>query len=193
MIAPACAHGKALIVLSSHSAPSVVYPLGRSRFLAWILSGLWCAGVLVAVLWFYATRPLDWRTALVLAALVGAAAAARSSWMHSPIGQLAWDGEAWRWESANYQTGIAGYELLVIADFQHAMLLRLENHAHARLWLWVERSAMPQRWLDLRRAVYSPRKASMPAGQHDALQAEPLFAVAVSEPMQSVDVISPKP
>jgi hypothetical protein len=191
--APECAHGKALIFLNSHSAPSVVYPLGRSRFLAWILSGLWCAGVLVAVLWFYVTRQLDWRTALVLAALVGAAVAARSSWTHSPIGQLAWDGEAWRWESASYQTGIAGYELSVIADFQRSMLLRLENHAHARLWLWMEQSAMPQRWLDLRRAVYSPRKASVPAGQHDAVHAEPLQAVAVSEPMPSVDVIPPKP
>jgi hypothetical protein len=193
LIAPAHAHGKALIALNSHSAPSVVYPLGRSRLLAWILSGMWCAGLLVAVLWFYATRHLDWRTALVFAALVGAAAATRSSWTHSPIGQLAWDGEAWRWESASYQTGIAGYELSVIADFQRFMLLRLENHAHARLWLWVDRSAMPQRWLDLRRAVYSPRKASVPAGQHDALHAEPLLAVAVSEPMQPVDVIPPKP
>jgi hypothetical protein len=193
LINPACAHGKALIFLNSHSAPSVVYPLGRSRFLAGILSSLWCAGVLLAVFWFYATRQVDWRMALVLAALAAAAAAARSSWTHSPIGQLAWDGEAWRWESAGYQTGVAGYELSVIADFQRAMLLRLENHAHARLWLWVDQSAMPQRWLDLRRAVYSPRKASVPAGQRDALHAEPLLAVAVSEPMQPVDVIPPKP
>ncbi|MDP3708691.1 MAG: hypothetical protein Q8R56_11495 [Polaromonas sp.] len=174
--------------MSTHSAPSVVYPLGRSHFLAWLLLGLWLAGLLLVLLWFYLTRQLDWRMALAFAAILGAGGAARANWANAPVGQLAWDGEVWRWESASYQTGIAGYELSVIADFQRLLLLRLENQAHARLWLWMARSAMPERWLDLRRAVYSPRKSSTPSGQHDALHAEPLQAVAVSGPMHPADV-----
>lgn len=193
MVFPAQARGNALSVLSTHNAPSVVYPLGRSHFLAWLLVGLWLAGALSALLWFYGTRQLDWRMALAVAAVLGAGGAARTSWTRVPVGQLAWDGEVWRWESASYQTGIAVYELSVIADFQRRLLLRLENQAQARLWLWVERSAMPERWLDLRRAVYSPRKSSIPPGLHDALHAEPLRAVAVSGAMPPADVTPTKP
>ena len=69
-----------------------------------------------------------------------------------------WDGQYWRWESASYQAGTAEYELVVSADFQHALLLRVNNMAQASLWFWAERSAMPSRWLDLRRAVYSPHR-----------------------------------
>ena len=53
------------------------------------------------------------------------------------------------------------YELLVAADFQHVVLLRVKNQANASLWLWAERGAAPERWLDLRRALYSPQRATM--------------------------------
>lgn len=124
-----------------------------------MLAGLWGAGLLLALLWFYTTRQLDWRTLLVGAAIAVAGAAACRGWKNSPIGQLAWDGQCWRWESPGYRTGIAEQQLFVIADFQHLLLLRMENQAHASLWLWVERTAMPERWLDLRRAVYSPHRS----------------------------------
>ncbi|MGH8831837.1 MAG: hypothetical protein ACREXV_12200, partial [Polaromonas sp.] len=145
--------------MTTHNAPPVVYPLGRSRFQGWLLLGLWLAGLLLVLLWFCVTRQSDWRMVLALVAVLGAGVAARTGWNNAPAGQLAWDGEVWRWESSSYQTGIAEHELSVVADFQHMLLLRLENHARARLWLWVERRALPERWLDLRRAVYSPRKS----------------------------------
>ena len=66
---------------------------------------------------------------LALAAVLGGGAAAHTGWKNAPSGQLAWDGEVWRWESSGYQTGVAEYELSVIADFQHRLLLRLENPA----------------------------------------------------------------
>lgn len=179
--------------MSTHNAPPVVYPVGRSRFLAWLLIVLWLAGLLLTLLWYYLSRQIDWRMVLALAAVLGAGGAARSSWAHAPVGQLAWDGDAWRWESTSYQTGIAGYELSVVADLQRRLLVRLENHAHARLWLWVERREMPERWLDLRRAVYSPRKSSAPVGTHDALPAESLLAVAVSGAMPAADTTPLKP
>jgi len=145
--------------LITHNAPPVVYPLGRSRFQGWVLVALWCAGLLLALFWFYATRQLDWRMLLAGTAIAVAGAAACIGWKNAPTGQLAWDGQCWRWESPGYQTGIAEQQLSVIADFQHLLLLRIENQAHASLWLWAERSAMPERWLDLRRAVYSPQRS----------------------------------
>ena len=119
--------------------------------------------------------------------------AARTSWDNLPSGQLAWDGAVWRWESAGYQTGLADHELSVIADFQQRLLLRLENQARASLWLWVEQSAMPERWLDLRRAVYSPHKSPAALPQHDFLPDEPSPAVAVSIAMHSQNVPQAKP
>ena len=81
-----------------------------------------------------------------------------SGWKSSPLGKLAWDGQSWRWESMGYQAGVTEYQVVVAADFQNMVLLRLENPANARLWLWVERRVSPERWLDLRRAVYSPHR-----------------------------------
>lgn len=176
-----------------HNAPPVVYPLGRSRFQGWLVLVVWLAGLLVWMLWFVATRQPDWRMGLVFAAVLVAGVAAYKGWKNTPTGQLAWDGEIWRWESMGYQTGIAPYELSVIADMQHVLLLRLENQARARLWLWAERKALPERWLDLRRAVYSPHRSQATSPHHDMLHAEPLAAVAVSEPMNFVDEARTKP
>lgn len=91
--------------------------------------------------------------------VVGAGLAALYGWKNSPVGQLAWDGQVWRWEGPGYQVGVAEYDLSAALDFQNLMLLRIENQAHATLWLWAERRTFPARWLDLRRAVYSPQRA----------------------------------
>lgn len=174
--------------MTAHNAPPVVYPLGRSRFLGAFLLGLWLCGLLLTLLWFFqTTRQPDWRIALALLCVAGAGAAAYTGWRNAPAGRLAWDGQVWRWESPGYQAGAAEYELSVLADFQRALLLRLENQAHARLWLWVERRGMPERWLDLRRAVYSPRRLAAAQWTHDALRADRSPAVAVSGAMHPVD------
>lgn len=123
--------------------------------------------------------------------------AARITWDNLPGGQLAWDGDAWHWESPGYQTGVGEHALSVIADFQQWLLLRLENQAGASLWLWVEKNAMPERWLDLRRAVYSPHKARAPRSPHDFVPTElsdlPPLAVAPSNAMQPQHVSQAKP
>ncbi|MDB5845818.1 MAG: hypothetical protein JWP79_3128 [Polaromonas sp.] len=172
-----------------HNAPPVVYPLGRSSFLGSLLLGLWLAGFFSVMLWCHFTKPMDWRMTLAFLCVAGAGIAAGTSWKNMLGGQLAWNGQVWRWESAGYLSGAAEHEVSVIADFQNMLLLRLENQARAGLWLWVEQGAMPERWLDLRRAVYSPHKS--PAASltsHDLLPAEPsslpFAAVAVSIVMQ---------
>ncbi len=142
-----------------HNAPPVVYPLGRSRFQAWLLLGLWLAGVGVTAWWWHAAPAADWRPGLALATVLAAGVAAGLGWKNSAIGQLRWDGQLWCWESRGYQAGRPVQALSVALDVQQALLLRLENQDGATLWLWASRSAMPERWLDLRRAVYSRRRA----------------------------------
>ncbi|MBC7610955.1 MAG: hypothetical protein H7228_15535 [Polaromonas sp.] len=145
--------------MTTHNAPPVVYPLGRSRFQAVVLAGLWSAGLLSILFWLNASHSIGWRALLAAASLVFAGFSAIRGWKNSPIGQLVWDGQLWRWESQSYQAGVANQALFVIADLQSLLLIRLENQAHASLWLWVEQKACPERWLDLRRAVYSPHRA----------------------------------
>ena len=117
----------------------------------------------VEVIWnFLSTQGADFGLKVLgaLASVLLAGVAAFAGWKNSPVGQLAWDGRVWRWESSGYQSGVAEQHLSVIADFQSLLLLRLENQAHARLWLWVERGTFPERWMDLRRAVYSPHRSN---------------------------------
>jgi toxin CptA len=146
-------------VLSKHNAPSVTYPLGRSHWQALVLLAFWLAALLLVGVWTLASQELGWRQAAGGISLVGAGWAARHGWKNAAVGQLTWDGQVWRWEGPGYQAGVAEYALLVALDFQKVMLLRLENQAHAKLWLWAERGALPERWLDLRRAVYSPHRS----------------------------------
>ena len=144
--------------MSQHNAPSVSYPLGRSRWQFWILLSLWLVALLVMVAWLLTSQFATLRQLFGLAAVFGVGLIALRAWYNTPVGQLAWDGQLWRWEGRGYQVGAANYELIVALDFQNLMLLRIENQAHAKLWLWAERRALPSRWLDLRRAVYSPHR-----------------------------------
>lgn len=135
--------------------------------------------------------------ALAIMAVLLAGTAARASWVRLPVGQLAWDGDVWRWESAGYQAGIAEHEVSVVADFQRNLLLRLENQAHASMWLWLEQSALPERWLDLRRAVYSPHKKPSAGLPHDVssvgLSPLPSAMAAGSMTQSPVDVSRANP
>jgi toxin CptA len=132
------------------------------------------------MLWLYGGRVMDWRLFLAVAVTTLAGWTAYIGWKNSPVGQLAWDGQFWRWEGPGYQAGIAEQKLSVVVDFQNLLLLRLENQAHAHLWVWAERHVLPDRWLDFRRAVYSPVKAVRKAPQDDLQALEPMLAVAVS-------------
>lgn len=183
--------------MNRHNAPPVVYPLGRSPFLGGLLLVLWLAGLVSVLLWWNVTRQFDWRMLLAGFSVLLAGLAARITWDNLPGGQLAWDGDVWRWESPSYQTGVGEHALSVIADFQQRLLLRLENQAGASLWLWVEKNAMPERWLDFRRAVYSPHRSHAVLPAHDFVPVDPCDspspAVALSKAMPSQHVPQAKP
>lgn len=169
-----------------HNAPSVVFPVGRSRFQGGFLLGLWLTGLLLTLSWFSMAQHSGWRMLAAGLVLTVVAIGAGRGWKNSPEGQLAWNGQVWRWESSGYQAGAGDHELTVIADFQRLLVLRLENQAHASLWLWVERKAFSDRWLDLRRAVYSPHKSAVEfSGRKAPVEAEAPEAVAVSQAMQA--------
>lgn len=142
----------------TYSAPPVVYPLGRSRFQAWLLAGLWGAGALSTLFWVYLGHPPDWHVGLACVALLVAAYVAFAGWKNAATGQLVWDGQSWRWVGQGYQSGIAEQTLSVMADFQHLLLLRIESPTETGngMCIWSERGAFPERWLDFRRAVFSP-------------------------------------
>jgi toxin CptA len=166
----------------------VVYPLGRSSFLRGVLLVFWVSGLISVLLWWNVMRQFDWRLLLAGFSVLLACLAARITWKNLPGGQLVWGGDVWRWESPGYQTGESEHTLSIVADFQQRLLLRLENQDGASLWLWVEQNAMPERWLDLRRAVYSPHRSRASLPLHDFLPTEPSgslhAAVAPSKTMQ---------
>ena len=146
--------------MSIHNAPSVTYPLGQSRVHTWLLLGLLLAGLLTAMMWLRATWRLDLRITGMFLALIWAGCTAYVGCKRTPVGHLVWDGQIWCWESPGYQTGMAEQTVTVVADLQHFLLLRTENRAGATAWMWAEKIHLPERWLDFRRAVYSPHKAA---------------------------------
>lgn len=156
--------------MSLHNAPSVIYPLGRSRFLGWLLLLAWGLVGVLTVAWWFAAAAGDARPWLGGATWLLAGFVMARGWHSSPDGRLVWDGQHWAWESPVYQDGGDLAAPQVVLDLQFAVLLRLDNPAGASWWLWAERRALPARWLDLRRAVYArPR----PEAQTDILADQP--------------------
>ena len=141
--------------MTTHSAPQLAYPLVRSALLGVLLLLVWVAGAVSVGYWFYGLSGFSWRVYVAVAIVVLAGLSAAHGWLRSPAGQLSWDGQLWRWQSVNYTSGGAALALTVALDLRSVLWLRLENSDGAALWLWAERSALPYRWLDFRRAVYS--------------------------------------
>lgn len=137
----------------------MLYPLRRSLLLG---------GVLLAVLMACGAGLTAWLFWGSNAALIGpvgaagflwcvAAASALHFWFYQFTGSIRWDGKDWALESSE---SVAARMVLSVApdpvlDLQSHLWLHVLTPERGRIWLWVERSARPERWLDLRRAVYS--------------------------------------
>jgi hypothetical protein len=134
-----------------HSAPSVSYPAGRSRFCASLLLLSWLLGGAVTALWWLQAQSPGWRLSAAWLVLAAAGAFAAWHWWHSEPGILAWNGETWAWsDDRGAHTGT----IEVTLDLQRCVLLRWSSENGSR-WFWLERAGRAQRWDDLRRAVYS--------------------------------------
>lgn len=135
-----------------HSAPTVDYPLGRSRFQA----GLWLSCILVSyvagVLWWMQSDNLGWRQGLMGLAWLIAALLGGREWQKTARGDLHWDGTCWSFTSGSKSvTGVLSVHL----DLQFLLLLSLCPLNGSRIWLWPERASAPARWTALRRAAFS--------------------------------------
>lgn len=140
-----------------HSAPSVSYPVGRSRFQTVLLVGLSMAGFLAGLFWRQQAQPASWQQALSAALWVAASAAAWQSWHDSPSGSLSWDGRQWRWSDGSKAVSGA---IEVRLDWQRCLLLRLHGASGGAIWLWLERGRDRCLWEALRRAAFSEVSAN---------------------------------
>jgi toxin CptA len=146
-----------------HSAPSVSYPVGRSRYATRLLVAVWIAGVCCVGLACYLSDHLGWSAALLAGSTVLAGVAAFVSSGRVPATELAFDGQ--RWSISGKQARQAA-DAVVVLDFQALLLVRLDMPRAAACWLWLERPSNPARWQDLRRALHSrPLAAANNVGQ----------------------------
>jgi toxin CptA len=144
-----------------HSAPSVSYPVGRSRLGGAMLLVAWTLGACAITWWCVQLQPSMSRVLPALALVLVSGIAAGWAWARAPRGSLAWDGESWSW-TGERDTGGA---LDVVLDLQRLLLVRWRGPARAG-WLWLDKSAQPARWDELRRAVYSrARPQALPGAQ----------------------------
>lgn len=134
-----------------HNAPSVNYPVGRSRFAGLVLASAWAAGALAVVAWHSQVQAGVFRSVLAWSLVLLAGACAARVWLRTPAGLLAWDGQAWNWTVGDW---VLQAHPEVALDLQQVLLLRLGS-APSFPWLWLEKRTAPARWDDLRRAVYS--------------------------------------
>lgn len=160
-----------------HSAPSVNFPVGRSRVAGRGLWLLWCGGAASAMAASLAGHVLGWRTLVLISTVLCAGAVLRRFLVDRAVSireLLHFDGHGW---SLSRATAFGEGRVEVCLDFQVLMLLNLSEPGCSRRWMWLERAADPQRWQDLRRAVYS--RAPM-AGQDTSAAISPTLGASSS-------------
>ncbi|RYF72076.1 MAG: hypothetical protein EOO22_11475 [Comamonadaceae bacterium] len=143
-----------------HSAPSVSFPVGRSRDAGRLLLAIWIAGAATVVVSGFVMGSFGWRSALPAACGLFAGALAYGAHRRSGDGCLHFDGHGWN------LTGVRSVPTAHVSpalDLQSLMLVRMTVAGRHARWLWLERRSDPARWLALRRAVYSRAPSADPA------------------------------
>ena len=74
--------------MTLHNAPSVSYPLGRSRFLGFFLIFGWLLAAGVTLWWWQSAPPGDRRPLLGVLCCLLAGFVMSAGWLRSPVGQL---------------------------------------------------------------------------------------------------------
>ena len=152
------------------SAPSVVYPVGRSVFYRNLILAVGGAvGAMLSLGWVVAWVAAPWSVRHGLWALGAALWAVwfARAWRHSavaPGGELHWDARAmpvklgdlpgawyWRWADSKHEP--VPLRVVLVLDWQERVLVRTKGLPLVARWLWLERSACSARWDDLRRAL----------------------------------------
>ena len=142
----------------SRRPPPVSYPLRRSAALAVVLGSLLLLGGGALVAWSVqgAVKPL----VLMVGGWglwVFGVAGAFQCWRSQFCGVLRWDGQHWQVDALHPQgvPWMLSRPPEVHVDAQTHLWMCVMPSGHGSIWLWLERSSQPERWMDLRRAVYS--------------------------------------
>ena len=135
-----------------HSAPSVSFPVGRSRFASRLVAGVWLLGAAAFVAWCLEYSGAGWRTAALVVLLLVAGLGVRRATRAGEGSLLKWDGQLW---SCSGKLCFGNATMTPQLDFQSLMLVRLQEQGRRTAWLWLDRAFDPTRWLDLRRAVHA--------------------------------------
>ena len=134
--------------------------MGRSFGVGIFVLCLHTLAALVILLWWVQAPALGGRHWAGLVVMAIAGVCSELHWWRSPVGELRWDGQQWHWLCGSVSESLE--PPVVCLDLQRYMLLQVRVGGGRRLWLHLEQGAFPQRWLDLRRAVYSPAGAKAP-------------------------------
>lgn len=126
------------------------------------------AGGLVLWLWIlHGAGDSVLRRCVAFGAWFGAAIALLHFWRKRVVGALQWNGSCWRLDIE--RTGLVEPlegALWVRLDLQNHLWVCLVGREGRSVWLWLDRKGAPERWGDLRRAVYSrPRPEASRAGE----------------------------
>ena len=163
------------MTLLSRRAPSVQYPLRRSRVLGALLLALLFTGAGVVAAWVSSgARDVVLSAAVALGLWLSAAAGAAHFWWSQPRGVLQFDGQVWTLgQTAKSFSGPLALSVPpeVLLDLQAHLWVRVVPMGRASQWLWLERSSQPERWMDLRRAVYSRARSGVDNADETARQA----------------------
>lgn len=174
----------------TNEVPAVVYPVGPSFRLGFILVGLWLSGALVALLWSIdqsagsaVGAALFWKGICLCLSLILSGGTLWRFWKGLPTGTLAFDGDQWHFDTAvpgaqsntrsSARSGLlaAAARVVVAADAQAFMLLRFPGAGENARWLWAESRDDTQGWHLLRCALYSPANQAVEGRDRPSLQA----------------------
>lgn len=137
-----------------YQAPPVRYPVVRSVWLACALALVSALGALALAAWAWQGAGLPLAGVLAAEALwLLCSALAWHFWFVSPCGTLVWSGHDWGLETSAGDLALGALE--VHLDLQSHLWLCLRREGARALWLWPQQVCAPERWGDLRRAVYS--------------------------------------
>ena len=155
--------------MNARHSPVVHYPLQRPVLLwrIWKWAAVLSAAVLLMWLWRGAGESWGLPASVGAASWTLAVWAVRHSLLRWPQGYLHWDGKFWMLVRDEASSSVLA-SLQVIADMQQLLVLRLEPQQGRACHVLLEKKWAPERWLDLRRAVYSSAYLSQPHQQSGA-------------------------
>lgn len=146
-----------LTAVRMRNAPSVSFPVGRSRFEGGLLLALGVSGGAALGFWMaQALVPPLWAAGALALWLAGALLAWRR-WRATPAGRLQWREGGWFFAGTDVAPAADPAPLprapRVALDLQQRMLLEVPGFSPR--WCWVARRDEPASWNALRRAVHA--------------------------------------